>query len=90
MLFMVVEHFRNGDAVPVYRRFHQHGRLAPEGVTYINSWVTVDLARCYQVMEAPHRERLDEWLARWSDLVEFEVFPVLTSADASAAVAARL
>ena len=90
MLFMVVEHFKNGDAVPVYRRFREQGRLAPPGVNYVNSWVTSDLTRCFQIMEAPDRALLDQWLARWIDLVDFDVVPVITSAEAAASVAPRL
>ena len=86
MLFMVIEHFRGGDAAPVYARFRERGRLAPEGLTYVNSWVTADLTRCYQVMACDDRALLDEWLARWSDLVDFEVVPVVTSAEAAARV----
>ena len=86
MLFMVVEHFRNGDARPVYDRFRQRGRLAPDGLRYINSWVTPDLTRCYQVMECDDRALLDAWLAAWEDLVEFEVHPVITSAEAATRV----
>ena len=90
MLFMVIEHFKNGDAVPVYQRFREQGRLAPPGVNYVNSWVTSDLARCFQIMEAPDRALLDQWLARWMDLVDFDVVPVITSAEAAASVAPRL
>jgi hypothetical protein len=90
MLFMVVEHFKNGDAVPVYRRLREQGRLAPATVNYISSWVTADLTRCFQIMESPAREMLDQWLARWTDLVDFEVVPVITSAEAVAAVAPQL
>jgi Protein of unknown function (DUF3303) len=90
MLFMIVEHFRNGDAVPVYRRFREQGRLAPPGLTYVNSWVTSDLTTCYQIMESDDRDLLDQWLDRWSDLVEFDVIPVITSADAAAMVAPHL
>ena len=86
MLYMIVEHFRDGDAAPVYARFRARGRLPPEGLRYINSWVTDDLARCYQVMECDDRSLLDAWLAAWSDLVEFEVYPVITSAEAAARV----
>jgi hypothetical protein len=86
MLFMVVEHFRDGDPVPVYRRFAERGRLAPEGLEYRGSWVTADLTRCYQVMEAADRSLLEEWMAQWVDLVRFEVVDVTTSADAAAAV----
>jgi hypothetical protein len=90
MLFMIIENFRDGDPVPVYRRFRDEGRLAPEGLTYVSSWVTADLARCYQVMECDDRALLDAWMARWSDLVCFEVVPVVTSKEAASAVAPRL
>ena len=86
-LYMVIERFRNGDAAPVYRRFRERGRLAPEGLNYISSWVTADLTTCYQVMETADRALLDEWLSRWSDLVEFEVHAVMTSQEAAARVA---
>lgn len=90
MIYMVVEHFRNGDAVPVYRRFRDRGRLAPDGLTYLGSWVDDAMRRCYQVMETDERALLDEWIANWSDLVEFEVHPVMTSAAAAARIAPRL
>ena len=90
MHYMIIERFRDGDPVPVYRRFRERGRMAPEGVRYLASWVTTDLSSCYQVMECDERRLLDEWLANWEDLVDFEVIPVLTSAEAAAAVAPRL
>lgn len=80
---MVVERFRNGQAAPVYRRFRQRGRMAPEGLTYISSWVADDLATCFQVMETSDRTLLDEWMRNWSDLVEFEVHAVITSQEAA-------
>ena len=82
MRFMIVEHYKGGDARPVYRRFRDQGRLAPAGLTYVASWVTDDLAHCYQVMECDDRALLDAWIARWQDIVDFEVLPVLTSAEA--------
>jgi len=90
MLYMVVETFRNGDPVPVYRRVRDRGRLMPEGVDYRGSWVTEDLRCCFQVMECTDRRMLDEWMANWQDIVEFEVIPVLSSADAATTVAPRL
>jgi hypothetical protein len=87
MLFMVIEHFEGGDPEPVYRRFAERGRLAPDGLAYVGSWVTSDLTRCYQVMETADRSLLDEWMARWADLVRFEVVEVIGSAEAAAAVA---
>ena len=86
-LFMVVEHFRNGQAAPVYRRFKQRGRMAPEGLTYVSSWVVDNLATCYQLMETADRALLDEWMRNWSDLVEFEVHAVITSQEAAQRVA---
>jgi len=90
MLYMVIERFRNGDPVPVYRRFRDRGRLAPEGLTYVSSWVTQDLSICYQVMESTDPALLDRWMAAWNDLVEFEVIPVVTSAEATHSLAPRL
>jgi hypothetical protein len=90
MLFMILERFRGGDPVPVYRRFHDRGRLAADGLRYVSSWVTDDLRVCYQVMECDDRALIDEWTAQWSDIVDFEVIPVMTSAEAAAVVAPRL
>ncbi len=83
MLYMIVENFRNHDAVPVYQRFCEHGRLAPEGLIYVSSWVDMQLHRCFQVMETDDRNLLDQWMANWADLVDFEVIPVMTSAEAA-------
>jgi len=82
-LFMVIEHFRNGDAAPVYRRFKEHGRMAPDGLTYVSSWVDENLAICYQLMETSDRALLDEWTRNWSDLIEFEIRPVISSQEAA-------
>ena len=90
MLFMVIEHFRDGDARPVYRRFRARGRLAPEGLRYVASWVTTDRRDCYQVMECDDEALLEQWMSAWSDLVDFEVIRVTTSADAAAAIAPEL
>ena len=89
MLYMVVENFRNGDAVPVYRRFRERGRLAPEGVKYVASWVDEKLERCFQLMETDDRLLLDEWMENWSELVEFEVYAVVSSAEAAERVLQR-
>jgi hypothetical protein len=86
MTYLVIEHFRGGDAVPVYRRFRDHGRLAPEGLTYVASWVTADLKRCFQIMECGDPGLLSEWTSRWRDLVDFDIVPVITSRDALARV----
>jgi len=82
-LYMVVEHFRNGDAAAVYRRFRERGRMAPEGLTYVSSWVDENLQRCFQLMETGERDLLDRWMENWSDIVDFEVYPVITSKEAA-------
>lgn len=87
---MVVEHFKNHDPVPVYRRFRSSGRLAPEGLRYLSSWVDEKLERCFQLMEADDRKHLETWIANWSDLVEFEVYPVISSNEAAEIVSSRL
>lgn len=90
MQYLIIENFRDRDPVPVYRRFRERGRLAPDGLTYVGSWITEDLARCYQVMECSDRRLLDQWLSEWSDLVEFEVMPVLSSSEVQARLAGRI
>jgi hypothetical protein len=87
---MVIEHFRSGQAPAVYRRFRDKGRLAPEGLRYVSSWVDLEFQRCFQVMEAETEEDLKAWISNWDDLVDFEIVPVRTSADAAAAIAPQL
>jgi hypothetical protein len=82
MQFMVIETFKHGPE-PVYARFRQHGRMAPEGLEYVTSVVTADGMRCYQTMRCDDRRLLDEWISRWNDLVDCEVIPVVSSAEAA-------
>ena len=82
-LYMVVEHFKNKDALPVYRRFRDRGRMMPEGLAYVSSWVDQKLERCYQLMETEDPALFDQWIANWRDLADFEVHPVLTSQEAA-------
>jgi hypothetical protein len=89
MLYIIIEDFR-GDPAPVYRRFREQGRLAPEGLRYVDSWVTRDLLRCYQVMECNDPALLRQWMDRWKDVADFEVIPVVTSSEAATAIASRL
>ena len=89
-LYMLIENFKNGDAVPVYRRFRDRGRLAPEGLSYVSSWVDENLDRCFQLMEAEDRARLDEWIANWRDIVDFEVHSVISSKEAAKKIGPRL
>ena len=86
MLYMVIERFKNQDAAPVYRRFRENGRMMPEGLEYLSSWVDIKLERCFQVMETSDPTLMAEWIENWSDIVEFDVVPVMSSADAARAV----
>jgi hypothetical protein len=88
-LFMVIEHFHPGKAAAIYRRFRERGRMAPEGLTYVSSWVDLDFRRCFQVMQAEDASLLTQWTANWSDLTDFEIIPVQTSAEAAAVMAQR-
>ena len=90
MLYMIIEHFKNDDPVPVYRRFRDRGRLAPNGLQYISSWVDEKLEHCFQIMETADRNLLDQWITNWSDIVEFEVVPVMSSKEAAETIAPRL
>jgi hypothetical protein len=87
---MIIEHFKNNDPVPVYRRFRDRGRLAPNGLQYISSWVDEKLERCFQIMETADRDLLDQWITNWSDIVDFEVFAVVSSKEAAETIAPRL
>ena len=86
MLYMIVERFKDGRAREIYERFRAQGRLAPEGLDYVDSWVSSDVTRCYQLMRAREPELLEQWAARWRDLADFEFVPVITGREAAAKV----
>ena len=79
MLYMVIEHFKNRDGAAVYERARTSGRMMPDGLTYIDSWVEPDFNRCFQLMECDDEALFRQWTANWSDLVTFEIVPVITS-----------
>jgi len=87
-LYMVIEHFK--DTVAVYRRFREQGRMAPEGLRYVSSWVDEKMECCYQVMETDEPQLLHQWMSNWKDLVVFEVHPVITSQEAAEKISPRL
>ncbi len=82
MLFMVIERFKNRDADAIYNRFLERGRMLPDGLTYVDSWVEPNYDRCFQLMDCDDPGLLQLWAVQWEDLVEFEFIPVLTSNDA--------
>ena len=86
MLYMVIETFRPGKAQEVYQRFRERGRMAPEGVRYVTSFVDLEFRRCFQVMEAESEALIEKWTRHWEDLVAFEVVPVRTSEEAAQAM----
>jgi Protein of unknown function (DUF3303) len=85
--FMVIESFRGQDGKAVYRRFREKGRLMPDGLTFVGSWVAADLGRCFQLMECDNVALLQKWVAEWSDLVAFEIVPVVSGKETAAALA---
>jgi hypothetical protein len=90
MLFMVVEKFRNQDAKTIYRRLRDKGRMMPDGLAFVSSFVSADLSRCFQLMECDDVAKLQRWVAEWSDLMECEIVPVVAGKDTAAALASAL
>lgn len=90
MLFMCIETFKDQDAKAVYRRFRDRGRQMPDGLAFVGSWVTADLDRCFQLMECDDVTLLQQWVVQWSDLIHFEILPVVPGKDVAAALASRL
>jgi hypothetical protein len=88
MLFMVIEKFRDQNADAIYRRLREKGRMMPDGLVFINSWVAGDLGRCFQLMSCDDVARFQDWIAHWSDLMEFEIVPVVEGKE-TAAIFAR-
>ena len=89
MLFMVIERFRDNDMVPVYQRVQERGRMLPDGLRHIDSWVEPSFSRCFQLMECDDPQLLLQWTNHWQDLVDFEIVPVVTSKDAAEAIAVQ-
>ena len=80
---MVIERFVQG-ARPVYERAAEKGRMLPPGVHYLDSWIDESLQRCFQLVETDDPSALDEWIGEWSDLVRFEIVPLISSSEAAA------
>ncbi|MEP6787605.1 MAG: DUF3303 family protein [Acidobacteriota bacterium] len=86
MLYMVIEYFKGSDAVAVYRRFNEKGRMMPDGLKYIDSWVEPNHDRCFQLMETDDPAHFAKWTENWDDLVDFEIVPVVTSKETREAI----
>ncbi len=84
MLFMVIERLKDRDARAVYRRFAESGRMLPDGLAYVDSWIEANLDRCFQVVECDDVGLLQEWVANWQGLIEFEIVPVAPSKQTAA------
>lgn len=83
---MVIERFKNQDAKAVYRRFQEKGRMMPDGLKYVDSWVEPNFDRCFQLMECDDLRLFQEWLLQWQDLGEFEIIPVVSSKETAEVV----
>ena len=86
MQFIVIETFRPDSVERIYQRLAERGRLMPAGLRYVDSWIQADLRRCFQLMECDDPSLFQQWIAHWSDLMEFEIVPATSSADAQRAV----
>ena len=83
MLYMVIERFREGAEPEIYRRFREKGRMMPADLEYVSSWIDMDFKICWQLMQTEDFGLFDKWIANWGDLMDFEIVPVRTSAEAS-------
>jgi len=90
MFYMVIEQLKNQYAKAVYRRFRVKGRMAPDGLAYVESWVEHNFDRCFQLMECGDARLLEEWADHWRDLVDFEFAPVRRSKEATEIIAPQL
>lgn len=90
MMFMVIETFRDQNAKAIYQRLRDQGRQMPDGLKFVNSWVSADLSRCFQLMEASDVTLFQRWIAEWADLMEFEVVPVAQSRETAIALGAAV
>ena len=90
MLFMVIERFKNQDALAIYRRFQQKGRMMPDGLKYVGSWIEANFDRCFQLMECDDPRLFQQWIIQWQDLMEFEIVPVVASKETTETITAML
>ncbi len=89
MLYMVIERFKEGAAQEIYRRFREKGRMMPEWLGYVSSWIDLDFKRCWQLMQTEDFALFDRWIENWRDLMDFDILPVRTSAQAVEIMSAK-
>jgi hypothetical protein len=84
---MVIEQYTAG-ADAIYARAAEQGRMLPEGLHYLDSWIVDSdpIERCYQLMETDDPSLFEEWRSHWADLGDFEIVPVIKSDEAAARV----
>jgi hypothetical protein len=91
MLFMIIERFKDNDMLPIYKRVRDEGRMFPEGLKYVDSWIEPNFSRCFQLMECEDLRLLQQWILKWRRSgVSFEIVPVLSSKDTQEVVAPHL
>ena len=89
MLYMVIEKFHESAGEEVYKRLRERGRMMPEGLKYLGSWIEPDFTRCFQMMEWDDPALFEEWTSKWTDLIDFEAIAVITSGEAQQAMTKR-
>ena len=82
MQYMIIEKFHPGSGKALYKRFDEKGRMLPDGLHYINSWIDEQVTTCFQLMETDDKDKLHEWIGHWNDLADFEIIPVISSTEA--------
>ncbi|WP_234571801.1 DUF3303 domain-containing protein [Rhodohalobacter sp. 614A] len=82
MTYMIIETFKPGQVNEIYKRLEEKGRMQPEGLTYIHSWIDENMEKCYQVMETDSEEKIHQWISNWDDVMEFKIVPVISSEEA--------
>jgi hypothetical protein len=90
MMFMVIESFRDHDAKSIYQRLSEKGRQMPDGLKFVNSWVSADLGRCFQLMQTDDLTQFQRWIVEWADLMAFEIVPVVQSRQTAVALGAAV
>lgn len=91
MLFMIIERFKDNDMIPIYKRVRDEGRVIPDGLKYIDSWIEPSFGRCFQLMECDDVRLLQQWALMWRGYgMSLEIVPVISSKETREIVAPYL